>query len=741
MDDASDAVRRAIDVACGKLAATVTPSQRGSIRRALRRLARDGQAPPRRGRGFNWDRLAEVCGVGADVIETSRYDLTPALKLLVSSAAPPVEGQPKRSAHARPCETAPPARRRGRRPAPYVEFPEASPEPWEDPAHFRDALALHMRRHNDSTWRLHAALTHQGADLYCSTIISWRSGRRSPQDVKSFEILELVERRYRLEPGYFRGKLANAPHAVRGEPVLGLTSVEMRRLAWHLPDDFRRRPLAEQREIVDWVQTVIVSGATDYRRYQAEAMKHRFGLQLHPRLAGAHGERNPLQSAEATRKLLKRPLAAPPQLREETAQLLAFKTSTLTPVGYERAGVWGAETADQKVEHIGLLFGAMSASADGPVQGLGAPREALTFALLALPEVWDWYVQWREKRRGFYTAWEVDLLRIGASFLRDRVGWIRQTPALAERLTPIDGLVSEARISAARADWGAACELGYRHNLARAKEIERVARVHRDPFEPILPILEAESPLAEYRKITEEILQRLPDPRCHPRPHAEAIRAFLMLRIGLHTGLRQKNLRQLMACGRHDRPRSDRQLAEARRGELRYNIREGGWEVYVPAIAFKNAHSSFFGARPFRLVLPDLGGLYGHIERYLEHHRARLLGGAADPGTFFVKTAKATSRNAAYDQTTFYEAWRFAIQRYGIFNPYTGRGAIRGLLPHGPHNVRDVLATHILKQTGSFEQASYAIQDTPDMVAEHYGRFLPQDMAALAAQVLNQVWA
>ena len=31
------------------------------------------------------------------------------------------------------------------------------------------------------------------------------------------------------------------------------------------------------------------------------------------------------------------------------------------------------------------------------------------------------------------------------------------------------------------------------------------------------------------------------------------------------------------------------------------------------------------------------------------------------------------------------------------------------------------------------EQASYAIQDTPEMVAKHYGRFLPQDKAALAA--------
>lgn len=163
--------------------------------------------------------------------------------------------------------------------------------------------------------------------------------------------------------------------------------------------------------------------------------------------------------------------------------------------------------------------------------------------------------------------------------------------------------------------------------------------------------------------------------------------------------------------------------------------------MLIPSSAFKNARSSFFAGKPFRLVLPDLGGLYPYIDAYLTKHRAALLNGADDPGTFFVKTMKMTSRDASYNQTTFYEAWRLTIQRYGIYNPYTGRGAIAGLLPHGPHNVRDVLATHILKQTGSYEQASYAIQDTPDTVQKHYGRFLPQDKAALAAKILNQVWA
>jgi hypothetical protein len=72
-----------------------------------------------------------------------------------------------------------------------------------------------------------------------------------------------------------------------------------------------------------------------------------------------------------------------------------------------------------------------------------------------------------------------------------------------------------------------------------------VMRVHRDPFEPIL---EADSPLAEHRKITDEILNRMPDEDRYPRAAAEAVRSFLLLRLGLHLGLRQKNLRQLRVC-------------------------------------------------------------------------------------------------------------------------------------------------------------------------------------------------
>ncbi len=424
----------------------------------------------------------------------------------------------------------------------------------------------------------------------------------------------------------------------------------------------------------------------------------------------------------------------------EMVNLVRFKTATLTTLGFQRNGVWGEETAAQKIEHLGLMFGALAASPKSAVKGYGVPLSQLTFGLLVFPGIWDWYLHWREKRRGFYTKWEEDMLSILLGMVRPETGWMWQHPELVQNTRPIPGLVTSAEIAAAQKDWHVSCDIVFKHASQRSREIQRVARIHRDPFEPIMCVLEADSPLAEYRKITDEIIRRMPDEDRYPRSAAESVRSFLMLRLGLHLGLRQKNLRQLLVCPRGHFPTSERRLEDMKRGEIRWSDRDGGWEVLIPSNAFKNANSSFFGSKLFRPVLPNLQDLYPHLNAYIERHRAVLLAGGEDPGTLFVKTVKTKTKDASYDQTTFYEAWRTAIQRYGIYNPYTGRGAIKGLLPHDPHNVRDVLATHILKQTGSYEQASYAIQHTPEMVANHYGRFFPQDKAALAARILNQVW-
>lgn len=592
---------------------------------------------------------------------------------------------------------------------------------WSDPETFAEALDLHMRRHGENSDELWRAIISDGDTLEPSTIRVWRRGVKSPRGARSFLYLERIEARYGLRLGYFRRLLPNPSRADVFGKLKAIKSAEQRRLAWHLPHDFASRPAREREEILEWVRRVVVSGATDYRCFQAEAIKHRYGLDFN---ATEHHE-----------------LSAPERLTAEMRALLSFKTTTLTPDGYHRRGVWGPETASQKVAHLSLLFGALAASPEGPARGRGVPLAQLSFALLVIPAVWDWYVRWREQRRGFYTVWEVDMLSLVMGLTSAETGWLRQTPSLGDALLPIEGLLSEADVDEIRRDWSGACARMRTHAHRRMKEIDRVLRVHRDPFEPILPVLEASSPLAEYRKIADEIVRLMPDQRRYPKQAAEALRALLMVRLGLHLGLRQKNLRQLLARPRGEPPSTDRRLVEQKRGELRWSERDNGWEVFIPAIAFKNADSSFFAGKPFRLLLPDLCGLYGYIDQYLDEGRMLLLGGARDPETFFVKTAKQSSKDASYCQNTFYEAWRWMTQRYGIYNPWTKRGAIRGLLPHGPHNVRDVLATHILKQTGSFEQASYAIQDTPEIVAKHYGRFLPENKAHLAALILNKVWA
>ncbi|CAN7675415.1 hypothetical protein LJR255_005325 [Pararhizobium sp. LjRoot255] len=778
-DLSSHHFQRKISDFCGvRIAPIVSKPLLENVRSFLISLIVCRKAPPLLNGRIDWTTIAHTCGLGqeltAELKKQLRLGLDAIIRWLGSPPAAedvrPAERKARSSAarQQKPTTPAPSIRQplqtgnndtrpqsasvpRESQPKPIQPFPDPLFEASQDPAAFQDALVYHMRRFGESYWQLYRAVIRLGETFDDKTLLSWIQGERVPRSVASFGILARIEQRYRLPAGYFKAKLPHQARALYGHDLGDISPAERRRIAVHLPDDFASLPFTKREEILDWVRRVIISGATDYRRYQAAAVKQRYAIRfpgvtygggsLSPRahaltVSANHSVAEPLQDPD----LLCGVVDAPLRLAMEMADLIRFKTSTLTAIGFQRNGVWGEETASQKIEHLGLMFGALAASPAGVVKGRGVPLSLLTFGLLIFPGIWDWYLQWREQRRGFYTKWEEDMLMVAQALTRSEVGWIRQHPELLKNVRPIDGLIATEEIEFAARDWHGACDAFHRHAANRSKEVQRVMRVHRDPFEPIMCILEADKPLAEYRKITDEILKRMPDEDRYPRPAAEAVRSFLMLRLGLHLGLRQKNLRQLRLCPRGHFPTSERRLEDMKCGELRWSDREGGWEVLIPSAAFKNSGSSFFGQKPFRLILPDLLDLYKYLDAYIDRHRGVLLGLAKDPGTLFVKTVKTTSLDAAYDSTKFYEGWRTVIQRYGIYNPYTGRGAIKGLLPHGPHNVRDILATHILKQTGSYEQASYAIQDTPDVVQQHYGRFLPQDKAALAAKILNQVW-
>ena len=681
--------RRITDFCRQRVATALPPRDLARFQTYVLNLIDEHQLTPRHGDRPDWTTIAAETGIHLDQLKAARSALQPGLdaidrtlktlpRSIRHATRRPTAGAAQTGATVvaviRPPEIVAPAPSTTR--ARPVASLVPSSGPWTAPETFDEALSFHMRRYGDTALGLHKAIIGKGETTDVRTLNSWRQGRTSPRSIESLALLDRIERRYDLAPGYFTALLPDPSRSSTGYQISGIGAAERRRLAWHLPDDFNTRSVVEQEEILDWVRNVVISGNTDYRRYQAAAAKTPFGLRF-PGLSTSERDRA-CRTRDPDVETQRPQLLAPADLQAEMKRLVAFKTSTLTALGYQRSGVWGAETASQKIEHLSLMFGALHAHPTGPVRGVGVDGDHLTFALLLFPRVWDWYLQWRSDRRGFYTSWEVEMLNVGVALTRKDTGWLRQSPDLVERLQPIPGLVSQEEIDAARNDWADACERIYVFGLSRAKEVQRISRVHRDPFEPILPILEAESPLGEYRKITDEILRLMPDPRRFPRAAAENVRAYLLIRLGLHLGLRQKNLRQLLVCPRGMRPRTERNLEDLKRGELRWSDKDQGWEVLVPAVAFKNAHSSFFGNKPYRLVLPDLGGLYDLIESWIEQHRPVLLSSASDPQTFFVKTVKTSSVDAAYNQTTFYEAWRLTIQRYGIFNPYTGRGAIKG---------------------------------------------------------------
>ena len=357
------------------------------------------------------------------------------LKSMVSDRIQPTSSAPSQKSPT-------PKSKRGRKPKPIVQFPEPLTADWIDVPAFHGALSLHAARHGDSICHLHKALESQGEAVERSTLLQWASGKKRPTSVSSLQILGRIEARYRLPDGYFRSKLLDSARAPSGHKKLrGVTPSERRRLAWHLPNDSDSRSTSEREEILAWIRAVVISGATDYRRYQAQAAKLRYSIRFplltHRkalRVRSAEPRGSALSDGEADSELTEAAADAPPLLADEMAELVLFKTSTLTDIGFQRNGVWNEQTAFQKIEHLGLLFGALAAPPQGAVKGLGVEHSTLAMGLLVFPAVWDWYVKWRERRRGFYTVWEVNMLQLGLALARVDTGWLRQSPALGDRL-------------------------------------------------------------------------------------------------------------------------------------------------------------------------------------------------------------------------------------------------------------------------------------------------------------------
>jgi hypothetical protein len=332
-------------------------------------LIASGHAPLIKGRSYDWAEIAVAGGVGPNelsglvqvlkpafdaiarhVRESREEDVTeaPRPKMTRRPAAP----KPKPEAAAKAASPSK-VRRSGPKPVPVETFPKPLFLTWEEPPTLAEALRLHMARHGETAWRLHHAVVREGEAFDRKTISTWLEGSRAPRSVESLAVLARIERRYRLPPGYFAAKLPNPARAATGHRVGEIDAAERRRLAWHLPHDFNSRTPDERQTILDWVQRVIVSGATDYRRFQRQAVRQRYAIRFPGLAYGGLASSSAFTAAADDASaydfpdpdLISGVVDAPPLLAQEMAALLRFKTATLTQIGLQRNGVWGEETA------------------------------------------------------------------------------------------------------------------------------------------------------------------------------------------------------------------------------------------------------------------------------------------------------------------------------------------------------------------------------------------------------------
>jgi hypothetical protein len=200
------------------------------------------------------------------------------------------------------------------------------------------------------------------------------------------------------------------------------------------------------------------------------------------------------------------------------------------------------------------IFGALALPKDAEdprLRGLGLDPNTFAFAMFACPGILYWWINWKGSRRknpkdenskGKFTTYDSRLVYIIGGLFHKETGWIRQRPDLAQHIKPIQGFIDDAFIANAQNNWDKVCDTAYDYYKKFSEDIETWAEEIRDPFEPILPILESENPIAALKTFAQNIFDDMPDAATAPLQAARVMRDYLITRLLSATGLRSKNV-------------------------------------------------------------------------------------------------------------------------------------------------------------------------------------------------------
>lgn len=458
----------------------------------------------------------------------------------------------------------------------------------------------------------------------------------------------------------------------------------------YLPGEFEAMPEVERFSLVRRLVNEKANKTIGYRTAHSEASRRTYRLKM-----------------------------LPPQLAGQFEELRIFKTADIPPYGMVRAkpdgrrGIttWEESTASIYDDWFRRFFGAMCQPANSG--GLEIDPAKLTLALLAKGKLAYWFQSWAKKRQGRITNTVAMAVVRLIGLLDPETGFIPQSPELAATLPLIDGYITERdRLDAAQ-DWRGFCRRGY-HDLIKLNQqlADLNIQVTRDPFLPILPILDSPQPLDFLTKMAAKLAENMPSRELAPRDYAVRMRDRVMVEIEIETGLRAENMAGMT-------------WLDDGTGNLR-RLANGHFMIDIPYRSFKNWRGPFFGSKKNKHdyekgLDPALTPL---IEEYLLVRH--LLLGPSVCSNLFVTWHTDAKGGIAFSPDRLSSRWRGLTVAYLAYDPISETG-IPGVFHFGIHAARHIIATHHLKLSGSFADAADAIHDSVEVVESHYGRFLPRD--------------
>ena len=392
-------------------------------------------------------------------------------------------------------------------------------------------------------------------------------------------------------------------------------------------------------------------------------------------------------------------------LRHQWAELIEYKSSLLT-FGLKRAerGQWSPSplhpgkdqitsrwfSFTEQGEHIPAAetnWG-YTAAFLGWLNRYGGHSEnaAQTLAWFADSSILGKYLAWYIQRSaGKAHEGHVSFVSFALSLVHPETGYLTQSPDL--RLT-LPGDVSVDK-------WAELCHTAFMKLKEHKKTLKRAATKSRDPNEPVAQVLKLEDPLLALKDMRAR--QRAARPTAGTYTEAVWGRDMALIGLLLCSPLRAKNIRHLTY-----RPDGT--------GHLRRK-NDGFWELFIPRTEFKNRNGAAMH-RDYRIELDP--GIYPDLLAYLDVYRPLLL--QSKPfitDLLFVTTKRGLENLPWKSMNRHVEALtkKYLMQCPGV----------------GPHAIRHIVTTSIVKKSGEFSTAALVLHDKEETVRKNYTHLLSED--------------